>query len=695
MFGKIIKLLSITILLSIILTSCFDIVDDVVTPIWDVSLSIPVTEREYTLQDAVEKDTTYISWYDGNNASDFLGVLYFTDNHKIKAVNVKENLTVDDVSEDAGESVGSVKINQIDPVVSNIDVTEWEGVQPGQEQIFPEQEIQPSVPFDQIDDFETITLDAGILILTIESRLPLDTYLRELRVLDADNQSVTILDTTFGAFDFLLPKIQDPPVTKTIEFSLAGKTFPNNLLLNAVLYSPGTSPNTVQIPDGPGTVVTAEFAQNSLEIRSATAELPEQDPFDINKTIEIDDSTFIETATFHKGNFELTFNNYIDVDVNLTMTIDNLLDQTGNPYQQSFELNRNQKNFTPPPISLSGWTVVTPTPGVPTNEVAYTVTVSTDPTNDPRTIHTDDSVNVNVNFNNSVLEAAEGKIKPTNFDIDETDFELDYGDFNDNFTFNEINFDSAKVYMSLVNSADIGIQLNTNVIASNGTDEKTFPVNKLVDPLSTTTIDLSNDFKNTLNNFNNSLPDEFFIRGNAIVNPDYVIGSVSRQDSVYGNVAIELPLNLGITGGEIVDTIDVDMGDIKDEDLERINYGRLFIEIENGVPSELAFTGNVLDSNDVAVLSLPPSPVVNEDGSKSNKLIFDAPPLDNMGNPIPVSFKREIELTGDQIKTFLKNKRISIRGELQSSGSPSPVKFRITDLLKVKIYGTADFRVDD
>ena len=105
-------------------------------------------------------------------------------------------------------------------------------------------------------------------------------------------------------------------------------------------------------------------------------------------------------------------------------------------------------------------------------------------------------------------------------------------------------------------------------------------------------------------------------------------------------------------------------------------------------------SGQVLDLNGNPVLNIPPNPVVDENGNTNDKLIISAPALDSFGNPIPTFFKREIELTGDQIITFLESKTITIRGELQTSEAPSPVKFKISDLLKLRIYGTADFRVD-
>jgi hypothetical protein len=298
-----------------------------------------------------------------------------------------------------------------------------------------------------------------------------------------------------------------------------------------------------------------------------------------------------------------------------------------------------------------------------------------------------------------------GRIEPTDFQMEKSSFGFDLGDIEGNFTYENLNFDNPNVLLRLVSSAGVGFKLNGDLTAANDQMTQQIQLDINVPKSGTQTVVNLNDygFKGMLNSFSGSFPDTFNIAGNTVVNPDYEIGSVSRNDSVSGNIDIEIPMNIGIKGGVLSDTFDVDLGDDRQDILDAIdstgeNGGELLeasltLDITNKIPTQISLSGAVLDTLTYNELVQFP-PQYND----ISEVSVTAPEVDDQGNVVSASeTSQEIVLRGEDAAKFVKNPKLLLKLNLAtptSNNQLNPVKFRITDEISVRVFGTVNYTVD-
>ena len=397
---------------------------------------------------------------------------------------------------------------------------------------------------------------------------------------------------------------------------------------------------------------------------------------------------------FDSGNFDVNFSNNLDLNINISLKIDNMKKPDGSVYSQTVSLGRKEKNKHLTISSLQGWSIVTLTPGQPTNKLNYTATVSVPATSDARTLNKDDDVSVNVNVTNLKIQDVKGKIKLTSFDISSTNFNIDLGDVKDKFTFDSLNIKNPAIFLHLNSSVGIPVSFNGIITGANNNEQRSITVNEELAISSTEQVfDLRNfGLKDFINGFHNSFPSSFSFSGSGIVNPNYGIGSVTKDDSVTGFIDTQLPLDIGIAGGTFRDTMTVDSIEISDSDIDAINSVFLTVEIDNKIPAKLSAKATVLDKNNLPLFTIPPS------YNPISEILISAAGVDANGfATTAVPTVQTIELKGADAQTFLRNRTIAVNLKLLTppDGSNAPVKFRNTDQIKVKLYGTADFKLNN
>lgn len=670
-------------LLGIVLMAqaCVDVPSDIQPPRFDVVLNFPITDTTYTLDDALGDDSTLVASDDPNS----IGLLVYKQTNDISTFYIEDNLSLNGFSTQASQVIGSVKINDVTPIKTGINVEDWANVSSGSSTVFPENVGEVNVGFPRIEQFKSVTLDGGNLIIKVLNRLPVDMELRGLQIINADDG--TIVAERPASEVITMPALD----STTVIFDLTNKTVKDSLRYIGTLYTPGSSGQIVTIPAEAGTQLIASF--DGLSISAVTAVLPAQDPFSKDSTVVIDDSTFIQSAVFEEGSFEISFDNNLDLDINLSLTIDNLLDPNSNSYTENVFLQARETNKKIGISDLSGWSISTLTAD-PTNELSYSAVISTVSSDQPKTLSKNDSVGINISFGSIVFRSVSGKIKPTTFTINESSFSFDLGDVKNSFNYTDINFNDPIIMLSLKSSANMEFGLNGILNGTNGIQSNTLNLNNiLIASQGSNVIDLRDyGLKDFLNGFDSAIPDSFIFAGDATVNPNFTIGSVSKDDSVSGGISIEIPLDIGISGGTFVDTLEIDTLDISDEQINSINFAEITIEMTNEIPIEISFSGNVLDANKQPILAVPPS------YNSITAISIKAPTVDSDGYVIsPSQTKQVITLKGEDAKTFINNPTLAISLSLETPpvGTAQPVKFRNTDKISVKLYGTVGYRVNN
>ncbi len=668
----------------LLLSGCVDLPEDVAPPRYDIALNFPGTDTTYTLGDAIGDDSTIIVSTDPNT----LGLLYFEQKDEVSSFKIEDNLTINGFSTKFSKVLGSVKIEDVKPITLGIMVEDWaSGVSSGSSTVFPENVGDLTIPFSKIQQFQSVTLDAGNLTVKIVNNLPVDVQLQGITIKNAVSGTVVANIPASSPVDL------QPRDSTEVSFDLGGKTIEDSLMYIGRIYTPGSHGQTVQIPNDAGTKITAKFS--NLAIASVTAKLPQQDPFVKEGTVTFDDSTYLTKAVFDEGSFNITFNNHIDLDIKLDLSISNLKKADGSTYTETILLSRKETHKVISVSSISGWAIESEHPNTPTNELSYSVTVTAFASDEPTTISKNDSVSVSIEFGETTLRSVAGKIKPTKFDITETHFGLDMGDIKEKLSFDQINLNDPGIQLILESSAKMNFLLNSKLIATNGSQTKTLNLNNvMISSPGTNVIDLRDyGLKDFLNGFSKSLPDSFTFSGDAIVNPNYEIGEVSKNDSIAGKINIRIPLDVGIKGGAFKDTVEFDPFDISDEDIDALQSATITLEIKNALPIGLVFTGAVLDSvTGDPLFPLPPQE------SSSDKIEIPAPTVDAQGFVTTAGAnKQSITMTGDEAKQFIHNRKIAIKLTLSTPppNSNAAVKFRNTDYISVKIYGSVVYRVNN
>ena len=670
--------LLIIILYSILLSGCFDPPEDFVSPSWDVEVNIPVTSKEFSLMDMVEKDSSLLKWYkDPEN----LGLLYFSDTTKFETIRIEDKLKIDGFNTSFSQTLGTIKIPVPVPSAAEINVATWAPqIIPGTKQVFPEQEGDVEIPFGGLQTIKSIKLDEGSLTIYVLNDLPVDIVLRGVKIKNAIDGSIIAERPNSPSKWLTIP----PYKLDSLEFDISGKTILDSLEYVGTIYSPGSNGQEVMVLQDAITQVLAVF--NNLVIAEASAPLPVQ-RLDFTENVKISDSTKIESVVIHQGRINLNINNNMDVALSANVKFDNLFDANGNPYVLDLSLGRNEHNKAIDIPSLQGWKISTLTPGVPTNELSYSISVVTDSTGEISTITKNDSISFNLDFEELVFESFTGLITPTKVNLDNSGFKINYGDISDKIKFSQINFGAADLYLDINSSANFNILINGNVFASNGTTTNTLTLQDIYIPSEEPTkIDLSS----LINGFSSDLPDSFAVRGTTLLNPEYQLGSVSMNDSVYGNIHFDIPLYLGIAAGVIKDTLELNLDNVNKDEIDNVNYAEVTFEITNSIPIGLTFVGYVVDDNFIKELRLPPT--YNE----MDSIRIPKPTVSENGDIIePGKLTQTLMLKGDDVQKFLNNSKMIIEVRFETAGANNlPVKFRTSNKISFTVKGSASYRAE-
>lgn len=676
--------------LVIFLYGCFEKPSEPVLPTWDIDLTVPIFNRTFTLGELVEKDTTYFKIGSGNQ-------IYYSTSQELKATKVGDNLKIPDISTSASTQLGNFEVKDPGTISAKISVGQ---IFPGLSNVPPGNYVIPSnspgqtisTNFTAFDNFQSITFDGGVLKVTVTNGLPVPLqFPGGLKIYAQSNPSTPII--TLFVNDTIGANSQ-----KTAEADLSGKTLPANLGFTVTILSPGSGGSSVYL-DVNQMFLNVSARLENLSIASASARIPSQ-----NEPVVIDNSFILEPneaqpdlineATFKSGQLNIRIVNNIDLGLNGTLTLYNFVKKSDNsPLQISLNIGRKNStsNTVTQSIDLANYKLV----GNNSNQISYRVEVRTEDTgNEFRTISKNDGLSADITLRNLVIESISGKVKPREISFDEQKIDLSgLKDYREKFS-GKLRFDDVQVEINLYKTAQFTFDLNLKIKAFNTktgkVDSLEIPVGQrrfsgtshriVLNKSNSTIVDFINSFAET------ELPEYLTISGYVFVNPNYGTGRVSSSDSVYGNVLISFPASFGLSNAEFKDTSEVEeLSNEAKKQIDKANYGKLFVEIDNGIGVELKFRavlfGFVMDS----LISIP----------KSNDFIVRSAPIDNNGfSTGTTKYVNVIELNKDEIQKFKDMKFIRSFLSLATAGNGRVVKFRTTDSIKVKIYGRLNYKIE-
>lgn len=199
-----------------------------------------------------------------------------------------------------------------------------------------------------------------------------------------------------------------------------------------------------------------------------------------------------------------------------------------------------------------------------------------------------------------------------------------------------------------------------------------------------------------LTSISGSLPDSLRVVGTVVLNPDYdttAPARVGRNCAFAGDVSLSIPMSLRITNGHFADTLV--MGDttgdgnaddrLDEETISDFNYGKLHVEIDNGLPLDVKVKVGLLDRARRMLLAVPQTEgdsiaiaggsVVNGDVQSASRSV------------------RTLDLLGTDLRQFNLAELVTVDLALASSGSTT-VNFRTTDRVRVKMWTEFSYRVN-
>lgn len=663
-----------------------------IAPSWDVQLSIPLLDTTRTVDELVEKDTSVIQ----SDAS--TNLIHYKFNNPAVSDSIGDRITVRPRNARARVRLGAISINGFQ-IADSVSPFPSGGPAP-----VPAQTIRtPSPPSDSVPNVSSLTLQSGTAQLTITNNLPIAIAFPEtLSIKDGSGR-------VWASFGGITGQILPGATLSSVDNNLGGRTI-NNVLRILTVGPPDSI--TVSTP-GSATPVTFTASSNvsfdlqftNLVVSTATVAvmpphtLVNQD----SSTIVVDDSTFVQLLKFKSGKFEIKLTNKVDLGVSVRLRLPQLLrlppDNTS--YDSTVTIQRNDSLSVP--FNMRLYRIFSPTP---TRFLLYTVQISQLGSSGGvnRTVSANDSVVAEANITPPdtlfVVESGEGVIKPTEVNINQP-VSLSLGDLPVKFRVDSIKLPDASFTLNLRSPVPASVS-GFRIIARKGSviDSIRYRIDTLLtlqqglnpprvfNAANSTIVDVLNRFVAGAN----TLPDSFRIVGTGLLNYSYDTTrayTVADTSKIAGDFDVDFPMNIGIKNGTVRDTVDIaDKFSINQEDIDKLNRGTLTIQVYNFLPAELRLLFVMLDANRDSTWSFP----------RTGPIVVSAAPLVPSG-PLTGfssgSTRSIVPLTIDRqdVRALVDAKFLRVDIILNTSTSAQAVKFRTTDAIKTRIYGTLSYRI--
>ena len=252
-----------------------------------------------------------------------------------------------------------------------------------------------------------------------------------------------------------------------------------------------------------------------------------QDAMVDSSTIELDDSTRVQTAVLKSGILSLSIENNIGIEASVFFQINEFV-KNGSMLDTSFSIS---EGVTDALIDLADYSLVVPI-DVDTQKVNYVSRISL-PEDIEMTLSLSDSIAVDVNLMDVTFSSITGVINPVTIDIDPVEQTIDaLPEELDGF-----DFETVEMVLDFSSSIDLPIYLDLRIIAYN--DENSDSVVREISQNIHSNHHIQIENAEELINIR---PDRIVADGSALVGHLDSLGTVASDDSLSGIMSIRAPL---------------------------------------------------------------------------------------------------------------------------------------------------------
>lgn len=672
--------------LAVLTLNCFKEPLSPVLPTWDVTATFPLGTRVYTLSELIAKDTSLLKAGTSNQIT-------FSKSAALAPTTVQDRLTLSPKDTAVQMKLGAFTI--VSPDKRTVISIPW--LPQGQTVPVPETTMVFNDITAKLDAFDQVTLKSGTISLRVENNLP---------VVMAVTSPIRLSDPSGNVIaTFVFSPSTIPPFgSRTASDDLAEKTFTSDYRLSGLqFYTPGSA-TPVTIPTGD--LLVATLSTSNLKARQAVmAEIPAQRLNDNDTTtLRIDDSTLVKEVYLKEGSLRFTFQNNIPLSMMFSFRFAELERRSGSSYvvyQDSVYLPALGSGSIV--LNLTNTRVVSRDGDLVRalnlrGSVAIASTVG-----QPVTVSETDKVFISVTAASPlVVDSAVGVVKPMWVDVD-TKVGLQLWKGLQKFS-GQVNLPAALLRLTTLSSIGFPADAYLTLGARKSSGDSVFiqlPASqrRLMPGQDAVEFDHA-EVGRFLSQLASRFPDSVRVSGRVLVNPPDVytpslagVGSVGSRSAISGSVSVSVPLSLGLGNGTVRDTLVI--GDtlnngkkgftIDQSTLNQYNHGKVYIELENGLPAELAVNVSFLGASRAHLMTLPQNGVPIRLGGAQ---------VDAGGNVIaPSRSTTVLELSRQELANYNPSEYLAYTVGLNTSSGGSTVQFKTDNHVKVRVWTQLSGRI--
>jgi hypothetical protein len=672
--------------LAMVSLNCFKEPLSPVLPTWDATATFPLGTRIYTLGELIAKDTSLLKAGASNQIT-------FAKSASLSPTTVQDRLTLSPKDTSVQMKLGAFTI--VSPDKRTAISIPW--LPQGQTVPVPETTMVFNDITAKLDAFDQITLKSGTISLRLENNLPVAMDVTSpIRLSDLDGNVIA----TFVFSPSTIP----PFGSRTASDDLTAKTFYSDYRLSGLQFHTPGSPTPVTIPYGD--LLVATLSTSNLKARQAVmAEIPAQRLNDNDTTrLRIDDSTLVKEVYVKDGSLRFTFQNNIPLSMMFSFRFTELERRSGAgyiAYEDSVYLPANGSGSKV--LNLTNTRVIS-RDGDLVRALNLRGSVSIASTvGQPVTVSETDKVFISVSTASPlVVDSAVAVVKPLWVNVD-TKAGLHLWKGLQKFS-GQLNLPAAHLRLATLSSIGFPADAYVTLGARRSSGDSVFirvPASqrRLMPGQDAVEFDPA-EVGRFLSQLAERFPDSVRVMGRVLVNPPDVytpslagVGSVGSRSAISGSVSVSVPLNLGLGNGTVRDTLVI--GDtlnngkkgftIDQSTLNQYNHGRVYIEVENGLPAELAVNVSFLGTSRLHLMTLP---------QNGTPIRLSGAQVDGSGNVVaPSRTTTVVELSRQELANYNPSEYLAYNVGLNTSSGGSTVQFKTDQSVKVRVWTQLSGRI--
>jgi hypothetical protein len=304
---------------------------------------------------------------------------------------------------------------------------------------------------------------------------------------------------------------------------------------------------------------------------------------------------------------------------------------------------------------------------------------------------------IKTKYRGLLVSEFQGKLKPTVLEKARSAIALNAKELQNKLKFQQINLKNPKIELRFKSTANVEFNLDGTIEARSLNGQRSVmtlssrTLNKTLITPTDTLITLNAD---SLSNFFkkfSSFPDSLIVYAGGTVNPNNKSITLNASDQLTISSKMEFPLELGINGGEFYDSVKVDLSNDDRDQIKDVNSLSASLQITNGIPAALSFTGKLYDQSNNFLTYFPPKYQDQDTVVSVNGAVVDA-----NGNVTSNSVQSvTVRSQKSDIDKISKAYYMRVKVKFSTSGSGNqPVRFKTDNIIKFLASGSANYHVN-